>query len=80
MKIADIANLLGYYENSWTGEITGIQYDSRKVEQGDLFVCLRGVAADGHDFCRQSGSSRGWSAPGGRIFTGIGRSPDQGGR
>ncbi|GHT74651.1 UDP-N-acetylmuramoyl-L-alanyl-D-glutamate--2,6-diaminopimelate ligase [Bacteroidia bacterium] len=31
-------------------EIKNIQFDSRKVEPGDLFVATRGTAADGHDF------------------------------
>jgi len=31
-------------------EITGIAYDSRKVEPGNLFVAVTGFAADGHRF------------------------------
>lgn len=31
-------------------EISGINYDSRKVETGDLFVCILGTKSDGHDF------------------------------
>ena len=30
--------------------ITGIQADSRKVKPGNLFICLRGINVDGHDF------------------------------
>lgn len=29
-------------------EITGINYDSRKVKEGNIFVCLRGTNTDGH--------------------------------
>jgi UDP-N-acetylmuramoyl-L-alanyl-D-glutamate--2,6-diaminopimelate ligase len=31
-------------------EINSIQFDSRKVTPGDLFVAVRGTASDGHDF------------------------------
>ncbi|WP_068616356.1 UDP-N-acetylmuramoyl-L-alanyl-D-glutamate--2,6-diaminopimelate ligase [Paenibacillus tuaregi] len=34
--------------------ITGIQIDSRKVNPGDLFICLPGHTVDGHDFARQA--------------------------
>ncbi len=31
-------------------DITSIAYDSRKVEKGTLFVCLKGFESDGHKF------------------------------
>jgi len=31
-------------------QVAGIQYDSRKVRQGDLFVAIPGTAVDGHRF------------------------------
>lgn len=31
-------------------EISNIRYDSRKVQSGDLFVALRGVTSDGHEY------------------------------
>ncbi len=31
-------------------EISGVQYDSRKVQRENLFVALKGVGADGHKF------------------------------
>lgn len=31
-------------------EINHLVYDSRKVEQGDVFVCLSGAVVDGHNF------------------------------
>lgn len=31
-------------------EITGVEYDSRRVRKGNLFVCIRGDQADGHIF------------------------------
>ncbi|MCI8528239.1 MAG: UDP-N-acetylmuramoyl-L-alanyl-D-glutamate--2,6-diaminopimelate ligase [Lachnospiraceae bacterium] len=35
-------------------EITSVAYDSRKVERGSLFVCIRGLSADGHDFIQNA--------------------------
>lgn len=31
-------------------EITGIAYDSRKVEKGNVFVCIEGYKTDGHEY------------------------------
>jgi len=31
-------------------EIAGLSYDSRKVQSGGLFFCLRGGGLDGHNF------------------------------
>jgi UDP-N-acetylmuramoyl-L-alanyl-D-glutamate--2,6-diaminopimelate ligase len=31
-------------------EVTGIEFDSRQVKPGTLFVAQRGVASDGHQF------------------------------
>ena len=35
-------------------QITGLQYDSRKVLKGDVFVAIRGTAVDGHRFVQQA--------------------------
>ncbi|MDR0811750.1 MAG: UDP-N-acetylmuramoyl-L-alanyl-D-glutamate--2,6-diaminopimelate ligase, partial [Paludibacter sp.] len=52
LKNITIKNLLGF--QNLTGlkdiEINSIQFDSRKVEQGDLFVATRGTVVDGHEF------------------------------
>jgi UDP-N-acetylmuramoyl-L-alanyl-D-glutamate--2,6-diaminopimelate ligase len=50
-----LADLLSKATSATTGaqgdiEIGGIRVDSRAVRPGDLFVALRGGAADGHDF------------------------------
>jgi len=37
-------------EGSQELEITGLHYDSRKVEPGGMFFALRGAAVDGHDY------------------------------
>ncbi len=39
------------YDKSYADiEISGIVYDSRKVTDGSLFVCLEGESVNGHDF------------------------------
>jgi UDP-N-acetylmuramoyl-L-alanyl-D-glutamate--2,6-diaminopimelate ligase len=35
-------------------EITGLAYDSREVEPGTLFFCVKGFKSDGHDFAAQA--------------------------
>jgi UDP-N-acetylmuramoyl-L-alanyl-D-glutamate--2,6-diaminopimelate ligase len=36
--------------SSSTTDVTGVQYDSRKVERGDVFVAMRGGATDGNRY------------------------------
>ena len=52
MKLMDLTANLPHAESRGTGnpEITGIAFDSRRVGGGELFVCLVGLASDGHDF------------------------------
>jgi UDP-N-acetylmuramoyl-L-alanyl-D-glutamate--2,6-diaminopimelate ligase len=42
----------------WIGEagveVSGLAYDNRAVEPGDLFFCVRGETADGHDFAPEA--------------------------
>jgi UDP-N-acetylmuramoyl-L-alanyl-D-glutamate--2,6-diaminopimelate ligase len=33
-------------------EITSIENDNRKVQQGSLFICIKGYTVDGHDFAQ----------------------------
>ncbi|MGD9677911.1 MAG: UDP-N-acetylmuramoyl-L-alanyl-D-glutamate--2,6-diaminopimelate ligase [Vulcanibacillus sp.] len=35
-------------------DINDIKVDSRKVEHGNLFICLPGSSSDGHDYAKQS--------------------------
>lgn len=39
---------------STTMDITGIAYDSRKVEAGNVFVCVTGYKTDGHQFIQDA--------------------------
>jgi len=41
-------------QGSDTLEINGIEYDSRKVKQGDVFVCITGFQTDGHTFAQKA--------------------------
>jgi len=36
------------------GKISNIHFDSRKVSNGDVFVAIKGVAADGHNYIPQA--------------------------
>src|SRR5690606_21534011 len=35
-------------------EISGVQFDSRKVKPGDLFICVPGLVTDGHLYARKA--------------------------
>ncbi len=35
-------------------DVTGISYDSRKIQRGNLFVCLRGRNTDGHIYAAEA--------------------------
>src|SRR5260370_9952022 len=35
-------------------DVTGVEYDSRRVKPGDLFVAVPGLHADGHVFIREA--------------------------
>ena len=51
MILADLLQHINCLENYGTTgiEVTRIQFDSRKVTQGTVFVATRGTATDGHD-------------------------------
>ena len=45
--------------NAGPGEnVSGISYDSRKVKPGDLFFCISGAEADGHDYAADAAKKR----------------------
>jgi UDP-N-acetylmuramoyl-L-alanyl-D-glutamate--2,6-diaminopimelate ligase len=46
----DIKSISGSQEIN----INKIEYDSRKVSEGDLFVCIEGFNVDGHNFAQQA--------------------------
>jgi UDP-N-acetylmuramoyl-L-alanyl-D-glutamate--2,6-diaminopimelate ligase len=52
MKLRDLLSAVPAYELKGEGDvdIRGIELDSRRVGGGELFVCLEGLASNGHDF------------------------------
>lgn len=50
MKLAELLNDIDYKIVSGTGDvdISSVAYDSRKVTEGGLFVCITGFNTDGH--------------------------------
>ena len=52
MKLADLLKKLKYTCIKGTADvdITTVAYDSRRVERGSLFICIKGAVADGHRF------------------------------
>ncbi|MBD2844401.1 UDP-N-acetylmuramoyl-L-alanyl-D-glutamate--2,6-diaminopimelate ligase [Paenibacillus sp. IB182496] len=56
MRLEDLAGLLltARLEGAGTTPIKGMQTDSRKVEEGDLFLCLPGHTQDGHAYAPEA--------------------------
>ncbi|WP_342526958.1 UDP-N-acetylmuramyl-tripeptide synthetase [Chryseomicrobium sp. FSL W7-1435] len=52
MKFTDLVPAIAIEQTMHEREvaITGLAYSSRKVQPGHVFVCIRGVKADGHTF------------------------------
>ena len=51
MKLAELARGGGaLLEGNGDVEVTGIAYDSRRVQPGDLFVAVTGIRVDGHHY------------------------------
>lgn len=52
MKLRELIKNLSIIEMNADAEleISGVRYDSRKTEKGDMFVAIRGFEADGHKF------------------------------
>ncbi len=52
MKVSALLERIEYtcLQGNVEQEVTSVVYDSRKVEPGSLFVCIRGAVVDGHKF------------------------------
>ena len=54
MKLLELIKDLDFecVQGSTDIDITTLVYDSRKVEDGSVFVCISGAVRDGHDFAK----------------------------
>ena len=52
MLLNDLVSLLTDYKtkNYKNVDIQGISYNSQKIKEGDIFICIRGESSDGHNF------------------------------
>lgn len=52
MKLKQLLERMDYrlVQGDSEKEITGVAYDSRVVDKGNLFVCIPGTVTDGHDY------------------------------
>ena len=55
MLLSDLIEKLDYkiISGDINTEINRLVYDSRKVDTGDVFVCIKGAVSDGHDYFEQ---------------------------
>ena len=56
MKLLQLLDGVNYkvVKGTLDKEIVNIQYDSRKVTNNDIFVCLSGFEVDGHNFANKA--------------------------
>jgi UDP-N-acetylmuramoyl-L-alanyl-D-glutamate--2,6-diaminopimelate ligase len=56
MKLSELLNKqsVNLMQGTYDQEITSLDYDSRLVKPGSLFVCIKGYKTDGHLFIRQA--------------------------
>ena len=54
-KLKDLLEHLDYQclQGTTDKEITSVVYDSRKVEPGSLFLCIKGAVSDGHVYAKE---------------------------
>ncbi len=56
MILSNLLKLVPEYktENFTDVDITGISYNSLTVKEGDIFICIRGEAKDGHEYAKMA--------------------------
>lgn len=59
MKIGELLNGVSVLSGDYNSEIqiSAVQFDSRKVQQGDMFVAIRGYNVDGHAYINSAVNS-----------------------
>ncbi|HEV2697023.1 MAG TPA: Mur ligase domain-containing protein, partial [Terriglobales bacterium] len=50
MDFVDLLDGVEVLAQSGNAPVTGVEYDSRRVKPGDVFVAIRGEASDGNQF------------------------------
>lgn len=56
MKLKELLKELKISEKIPSIEISGINYDSRKIKSGELFIAVKGLSSDGHNFIQTAAS------------------------
>ena len=56
MKLIELLEGIDYVkiEGTCNVDIEDMYYDSRRVTNGSLFFCIKGLTVDGHDFAPQA--------------------------
>lgn len=54
MLLSELAKNVPYRLIGKDTEVNRIEYDSRKVSEGNLFCCIVGAVSDGHDFAQKA--------------------------
>lgn len=57
MNFLDLLKGAEVLASSGNPQVTGVEYDSRKVKPGDVFVAMRGESSDGNQFVEQAVSA-----------------------
>ena len=62
MKASEILLLGGILRGVERMDIKGVSIDSRTIREGELFVAIKGVRFDGHDFVPEAINRGAWGA------------------
>jgi len=54
MKLSELLNNITVNGEIFDCEVSSLTSDSRRVNKGDVYFCLRGTAADGHDYAKKA--------------------------